>query len=196
MGTPQFPKLKLVVLILASGRGERFVASGGTTHKLDAFIHMRQGLQSITVLQATLDKASSTGLAVHVERANHAGMGDTIAAAVAATRDFDGWLMLPADMPLVPKEVILAVAQGLNEAEICVPIFEGTRGHPVGFSRACLHDLLVLSGDEGARSLFQKFEVNKINVDKLPYAQGCLIDIDTVQDLAAINSPIFLRPSL
>jgi molybdenum cofactor cytidylyltransferase len=118
-------------------------------------------------------------------------MGDTIAAAVAIARDFDGWLILPADMPLVPTDVILAVAQGLHKTEICVPVFEGIRGHPVGFSKACLGDLLALSGDKGARSLFQKFEVKKINVDKLPLAKGCLIDIDTVHDLADINNQAF-----
>jgi molybdenum cofactor cytidylyltransferase len=183
MGAPQLTKLKLAVLILASGRGERFKASGGTTHKLDALIHTGQGLPSTTVLQATLDKACSTGLAVHVERASHTGMGDTIVAAVAATRDFDGWLMLPADMPMVSPEVMLAVAEGLQDAPISVPLFKGERGHPVGFTRACLSDLLRLTGDEGARSLFQKFEVKKVEVDELPDAAGCLIDIDTLQDL-------------
>ena len=192
MGAPQLAKLKLAVLVLASGRGERFKASGGTTHKLDALIHIGQGLPSITVLQATLDKACSTGLAVHVERASHTGMGETIAAAVAATRDFDGWLMLPADMPMVSPEVILTVAAGLQDTPIAVPVFKGKRGHPVGFSRDCLADLLALSGDEGARSLFQKFEVKKINVDDLPLAAGCLMDIDTVQDLENMqNSGIF-----
>jgi molybdenum cofactor cytidylyltransferase len=154
---------------------------------------MGQGLPRKTVLQATLDKACSTGLAVHIERSNHTGMGDTIAAAVAAMRNFDGWLMLPADMPIVSPEVILTVAAGLQDAPIAVPVFKGKRGHPVGFSRDCLADLLALSGDEGARSLFQKFEVKKINVDQLAFAQGCLIDIDTVADLEAINNQIFLN---
>lgn len=190
MGAPRLARLNLVILILASGRGERFKASGGKTHKLDAPIHIQQGLQSITMLQATLDMACSTGLLCHVERANHTGMGDTIAAAVAATQDADGWLMLPADMPFVPKEVILAVASGLNNAEICVPIFQGQRGHPVGFSRACRSELLALSGDEGARSLFQKFEVKKVNVDALPFAEGCLIDIDTVADLERVRGRV------
>lgn len=192
MGTPRLSELKIVVLILASGRGERFIASGGTTHKLDALIHMGHGLPSKTVLQATLDKASSTGLHVHVERRNHSGMGDTIAAAVAANLDADGWLMLPADMPLVPTEVILAVASAIQDSPhiaIAAPFFKEQRGHPVGFSKACLSDLLALSGDEGARSLFQKFEIKKINVDKLPFAQGCLIDIDTVADLALNSQP-------
>ncbi len=188
MGAP-----RVTILILASGRGERFKASGGLMHKLDAHIHI--GLQTKTVLQATLDKASSTGLAVHLERSNHAGMGDTIAAAVAATQDADGWLILPADMPMISPEVILAVANGLlkpSKPAVVAPFFQGERGHPVGFSRTCLSDLLMLRGDSGAKALLTKFGVKKINVSDLPLAAGCLVDIDTQQDLESVkNSGIF-----
>lgn len=57
-----------VVLILGSGRGDRFIASGGTTHKL----HARLG--SKTVLQHTLDAVRSSGLPWHVEDAGHHGI--------------------------------------------------------------------------------------------------------------------------
>ena len=70
-----------VVLVLASGRGERFSASGGTTHKLQA------DLCGATVLQRTLDAVRASGLRWHLEDAGHPGMGDSIAAAVRATRD-------------------------------------------------------------------------------------------------------------
>jgi molybdenum cofactor cytidylyltransferase len=187
MGAPLIPKLSLaelnfVILILASGRGERFIASGGKTHKLDAPFS-----SDMTVLEATFHKASQTGLRVHLERGQHAGMGDTIAAAVAATQDADGWLMLPADMPLVPTSVMLAVAAELCDSPIAAPQFQGKRGHPVGFSKACVQDLLNLTGDQGARALFQNFLAKTIDVEALPGAQGCLLDIDTMQDLERLQ---------
>jgi molybdenum cofactor cytidylyltransferase len=191
MGAPKLPKLSsaaglnLVVLILASGRGERFLASGGSTHKLDAPIRLNN--QTKTVLQATLDHALASGYACHVERSKHLGMGDAIAAAVAAHAKADGWLVLPADMPLVSAELIQVIAAQLNKVPIVVPVFKGRRGHPVGFSRACLNDLLQLTGDAGARCLFQKFEVHEVSVDGLPSGAGCLIDIDTVEDLESIQ---------
>jgi len=43
-------------LILASGRGERFLVSGGTNHKLQADLHGRTGLQR------TLDAVRASGL--------------------------------------------------------------------------------------------------------------------------------------
>ena len=46
---------------------------------------------------AKLVKAS--GLPWHLEDAGHAGMGDSIAAAVAATQEANGWLVLPGDLP-------------------------------------------------------------------------------------------------
>jgi molybdenum cofactor cytidylyltransferase len=166
-----------VVLVLASGRGERFKASGGLTHKLDA------PFKGKTVLQATLDAVIATGLSYHLERANHAGMGDAIAAAVRATKGVPGWLILPADMPLIHPSTILAVAAALKDADVVLPIFEGKQGHPVGFSKNCLRSLLALTGDKGARALSTQFEAKRMSVDNLPYGEGCLIDIDTVEDL-------------
>jgi molybdenum cofactor cytidylyltransferase len=192
-------------LILASGRGERFLASGGTTHKLDALLPTRGGLPAKTVLQATVDAVVESGLPYHIERSGHAGMGDTIAAAVVKTQDANGWLMLPADMPLIDPNAILAVAQALqlecdpaSDVAITLPMVDGQRGHPVGFPKACLNDLLALAGDEGAKSLFQKFQTKKIHVDKLPevhYPEGCLIDMDTVSDLEKINNLLLQRLS-
>lgn len=195
-----------VVLILASGRGKRFIASGGNVHKLDALLPSKSSQSNLpakTVLQTTVDAVVATGLPYHVERANHAGMGDTIAAAVARTRDADGWLILPADMPLIDPEAIAAVASSLqasqNEASnaIILPIVKGERGHPVGFPSACRADLLALSGDSGAKRLFQKFETKKINVNELPrvhFPEGCLLDIDTAQALEKVAALIVSLP--
>lgn len=54
-----------VVLVLASGRGERFIASGGTGSKLQALLGGK------TVLQRTLDAVRASGLPWHVEDAGH-----------------------------------------------------------------------------------------------------------------------------
>ena len=75
------------VLILASGRGERFKASGGSVHKLQAL------LAGKPVLQHTLDAVRASGLPWHVEDAGHPGMGDSIAAAVRHTANAAGWLV-------------------------------------------------------------------------------------------------------
>lgn len=191
------------VLILASGRGERFLASGGTTHKLDALLPAAYGLPAKTILQTTLDAVIATGLPYHVERGQHLGMGDTIAAAVAQTQNANGWLILPADMPLIDPGAILAMATALHESnktadEVVLPMVRGQRGHPVGFSKACQAKLLALSGDNGAKSLLQILQTKKIYIDEIPWVrlpEGCLIDVDTAADIQKINSLIFSRQS-
>ena len=162
------------VLVLASGRGERFLASGGKTNKLQAF------LEGKTVLQHTLDAVRASGLPWHLEQGPHPGMGDTIAAAVRATAQSAGWLLLPADLPLVDSATLRAVAAALAD-RVVVPCFAGQRGHPVGFPAACGAALQRLHGDQGARSVVLAHPHTELDVAD----PGCVTDIDTVADLHA-----------
>jgi molybdenum cofactor cytidylyltransferase len=161
------------VIILASGRGERFKASGGTTHKLQA------QLCGKPILQHTLDAVALSGFPWHLEDAAHPGMGDSISAGVAATPDSNGWLILPADLPLIRAETIRTVAKFLRQMPIVVPTHQGERGHPVGFSRDCQNDLLALSGPLGALTVLRKYPSREIPVNDI----GIHIDVDTVDDL-------------
>lgn len=167
-----------VVLILASGRGERFTASGGTGSKLDAL------LAGKPVLERTLDAVRASGLPWHLERQAHAGMGDSIAAAVRATQDASGWLILPGDLPLVRAETLRAVAAALERHSVVLPHFRAQRGHPVGFAASCRDDLLRLSGPQGAapvvRAQSAMGSVARLDVDD----PGIVVDIDTVENLA------------
>lgn len=176
--------MKPTVIILASGRGERFLASGGNTHKLQA----KLGGQS--VLEHTLDAVQASGLPWHLENAGHPGMGDSIAAAVLATTQASGWLILPADLPLVQSSTLCTVAAALAEGVVVVPVFEGQRGHPVGFSVSCRQALLNLRGNKGAAPVVQANQAIELIVTD----QGCVMDIDTVADLDAAEK--YLRQRL
>ncbi len=172
------------VLILASGRGERFAASGGTVHKLQALLGGK------TVLARTLDAVRASGLPWHLEDAGHPGMGDSIAAAVRATRDAAGWLILPADLPLIQAATLLQVAAALQTHDVVVPVFEGSRGHPVGFAAACGPALQDLKGNQGAASVVRSHDATELIVDDI----GCVTDIDTLDDLARAEA--LLTPPL
>lgn len=176
------------VLILASGRGERFLASGGTTHKLQAL------LAGKTVLQHTLDAVKASGLPWHLEDEGHPGMGDSIAAAVGKTPDAAGWLVIPADLPLIQAETLLRVATALQSADVVQPVFEQAAeqlsGHPVGFARVCLDKLLKLEGNKGAAGVLFDYTAIKLVVNDV----GIITDIDTVDDLA--RAEVLLKRSL
>jgi len=168
-----------IVIVLASGRGERFAASGGTTSKLQAL------LMGKTVLQHTLAAVQASGLPWYLEDSGQPGMGDSIAAAVRATWQSDpqlaGWLILPADLPLIQSATLCAVAAALREHEVVAPVYRGQRGHPVGFGAACGQALLDLKGNRGAASVVLARAVFSLLVNDV----GCVTDIDTVTDLRA-----------
>ncbi|MFO6419007.1 NTP transferase domain-containing protein [Hylemonella sp. W303a] len=173
--------MSFVVLVLASGRGERFLASGGAAlapHKLQA------SLEGQTVLQRTLDAVRASGLPWHLEHDNHPGMGDSIAAAVRAAcvthPHARGWLILPADLPLIHPDTLRRVAEAPAEWQVVRPVYQGEAGHPVRFTNDCTHDLLALQGDAGAVSVVRRHgPPQTIEVDDA----GCVTDIDTVEDL-------------
>lgn len=175
------------VIVLASGRGERFAASGGTTHKLQAL------LAGKTVLQHTLDAVQASGLPWHLEEGGHPGMGDSIAAAVRATwpssAQTSGWLILPADLPLIQSDTLRAVAAALTGPDVVVPVYLGQRGHPVGFSARCGPALLGLKGNKGAAAVVHAYNAIELIVNDA----GCVTDIDTVADLAAADRALTPR---
>jgi molybdenum cofactor cytidylyltransferase len=176
-----------VVLVLASGKGERFIASGGTGSKLQAM------LAGKPVLERTLEVVRASGLAWHLEDAGHAGMGDSIAAAVRATQDAPGWLVLPGDLPLIQPESLRAVAAALEHDEVVLPLYQGQRGHPVGFSAACRDALLALTGAQGAASVVRECSAVRPPAQLVLDDEGVVTDIDTLQDLAVAHARLLAR---
>jgi molybdenum cofactor cytidylyltransferase len=169
----------VVVIVLAAGRGERFLASGGAVHKLDAM------LDGQPVLQHVMHAVQASGLDSHLVRpeGGTAGMGDSIALGVKVCADADGWLILPGDLPLVRADSLRRVALALADHEVVVPHHEGGPGHPVGFRRACFDALAGLSGDAGAASIVRarrkEGKVRDLQLDD----PGIRFDVDTLDDL-------------
>lgn len=175
MNAPALP----TVIVLASGRGDRFRASGGAGSKLAAL------LAGKPVLSRTLAAVQASGLPWHLEDAGHPGMGDSIAAAVRHTADAAGWLILPGDLPLMQPATLQQVAAALRDGyRAAQPHYRGERGHPVGFSDDCRDALMALEGNSGAapvlRGLRSAGQVADIEVDDL----GVITDIDTLDALA------------
>jgi molybdenum cofactor cytidylyltransferase len=192
----------LTLIVLAAGLGSRFRGAG---HKLAQ--PLEGGGDSGTVLGVTLRNAIASHLPVRVvatadlaplvlqqvaacdvvivpAQALGRGIGDSIAAGVSASADAPGWLMLPADMPRVRPSTIQQVAEALRTNAVAFAQYKGRRGHPVGFAAELYSELVALSGDEGARRLIARYPAQAVDVDDA----GVLIDIDTVNDLAALRA--------
>ena len=190
------------VIVLAAGKGARFL---GADHKLV------QSLGTGTVLGTTLRHAILSGLPLvvvttdalaDVARRSVAardvvvlpeidasapgllGMGYSIATGVSARPDASGWLILPADMPLVQSSTLQAVARELEHHPVAYAQHRGRRGHPVGFSAELYSELAMLTGDEGARRLVARYPALGVEVDD----PGVLLDVDTEADLERLRS--------
>ena len=117
------------------------------------------------------------------ERAEQ-GMGTSIAAGVAASADATGWVIALGDMPWIRLDTMATLVDALRErggAKIVVPVFDGQRGHPVGFTGDYRARLQSLTGDSGAREILKAdaISVKEINVDD----EGIIADVDTRADL-------------
>jgi molybdenum cofactor cytidylyltransferase len=167
-----------VVIVLAAGHGERFAASGGNVHKLQALLGGKP------VIDHVMEAIRASGLPFHVVQADPSrpGMGDSIAAGVRATADAAGWLILPADLPLVKASTLLAIAAPSSMA-VTVPVHEGQRGHPVRFGAVCCDALMQLEGGQGAASVLKaQMAVGSVAFMDVDDA-GVVTDIDTLEDL-------------
>jgi molybdenum cofactor cytidylyltransferase len=187
-----------VVIVAAAGRGSRYAGRG---HKLVQALGestvmgttlghvLESGLPLVVVTTEALADEASTIVArrdvVAISDADAArGMGHSIAAGVQARSQAPGWLVLPADMPMVGAPVLQAVAGALARHAVVFAQHHGRRGHPVGFSSGMYSELLSLAGDEGARRLLARYPAVGVETED----PGVLFDIDTEADLAAARA--------
>ncbi len=111
----------------------------------------------------------------------HEGQATSLKAGLTKVNDVDQVLILLGDMPLVPevhyKYLLHAMRMG---ASAVMTETDGTLLPPAVFSKQHFNDLLDLSGDQGARSLFRRLE----NTDTVPLKRELALDIDTIADLS------------
>lgn len=178
-----------VVIILAGGQGQRFYASGGTSHKLDAL------LEGQSVLQHVIAAVNASGLRWHLVRPNGgtAGMGASIALGVRATADAGGWLILPGDLPLIRPLTLQRVADALTSDSIVVPHFGQRHGHPVGFGHDYLTALTSLRVDAGAAAIVRAARAEGRVHDLALNDAGIIDDVDTLSDLARARRHFLAR---
>ncbi|MBL8436492.1 MAG: nucleotidyltransferase family protein [Zoogloea sp.] len=191
---------RIVGLLLAAGQGRRFggdkllqpLADGTPVAVAAARALKAACVDSIAVLRPEQDALASLleaeGLRVVRCAAARSGMGHSLAAGVAASRDAHGWLVALADMPCIRVATLQAVAELIGGgAALAAPRYAERRGHPVGFASRWRDALLALEGDEGARAILQqsRFLLHVLETDD----PGVLQDVDSPADLAALRLP-------
>jgi molybdenum cofactor cytidylyltransferase len=181
-------------ILLAAGHARRFGADklmhplAGQPMACVSAAALRRVLPTLAVVrpeqQTLIEQLAAQGVPTITPGETNGGMGMSIAAGVAARAGAKGWLIALADMPFIQPETIACVLAALqNGSVIAAPVYQGQRGHPVGFSAAFGDALRALHSDAGARELLQRHaaEITLIACDDA----GILGDIDTPSDLPA-----------
>lgn len=183
----------LAGILLAAGSGKRFGADKLTARLPDgqsvavaAARNLRAAISRCVVVVKSLDSElartlADMGFSVVVNRRPNRGMGSSIAAAVRATPDVQGWLIALADMPFIETQTVAEICRSFRTDRIVAPVYAGQRGHPVLFGRRFSAQLQALQGEKGARQLL------RLHADSLRLVptddSGVVRDIDYPADL-------------
>ena len=183
----------VIGVLLAAGEAVRFGADklaarlpDGTPLGLAALKNLIAALDAVVAVVRPGSGATEAALSAQGARTTvcpnaAAGMGASLAWGIRAAPAASGWVIALADMPWVRPQTIAAIAAELRAgASIAAPTCRGRRGNPVGFAAAHYPQLIVLSGDEGAKQVLAANAVTLIATDD----EGVLRDVDTRADLA------------
>lgn len=136
-------------------------------HRVDLIEPMLEGKDITVVINSDYQTGQSSSL--------KAGLR-------SLTGETEAVLFLLGDQPLVESETINSILSGYvtSKSPIVLPMFNGKRGNPVLFSRETFSTLESLSGDCGARTLFQEYagKILEVPVDD----PNIHFDLDTEDD--------------
>ncbi len=182
-------------ILLAAGSGRRFGSDkliqtlhNGQAVAVQSYINLLQATDQALVVvkpdnQILINQLQSTYANIVVCLDAEFGMGNSLACAIRASVDADGWVIALADMPWIKTATIKQVSNALRtKTAIVAPCWQGQRGHPVGFSKIFGSELAQLQGDSGAKSLLQTHSQQLKLIDCND--PGVLQDIDHPIDLS------------
>jgi molybdenum cofactor cytidylyltransferase len=105
------------------------------------------------------------------------GMSASLRAGIdAAPADCSGALICLGDMPFVRPDTLDRLARFRSKRAAVFPTWQGKRGNPVLLTRSLFADIMLLTGDQGARALLGATpdQVAELPVDD----PGILRDVD------------------
>ncbi|QDT80389.1 molybdopterin-guanine dinucleotide biosynthesis protein MobA [Gimesia maris] len=101
--------------------------------------------------------------------------------------DDEGWLLVPADHPVLEPSVIDELCQAWEHcpAAVMIPTYQNRKGHPTFFRWSLAGEIFKLAEEQGINALWQ-------SRDLVPHLQECdvpeiLVDLDTPADFDALK---------
>lgn len=113
-----------------------------------------------------------------------------IAAGVLHRPQSPGWLLLPADMPMLQTSTLQALAAGLQHGPIVYPCHRHRRGHPIAMSSELFSELMRLDSEQGLRRLAARYPCVDVEVDDPGVHMAMEAQPDLNQLRAQLTGPI------
>lgn len=171
------------------GQPKQLLPVGGRPMvRLVAEVVCAAGLAQVVVVigaEASAVAQALAGLPVEIVVNPHwaDGLSTSVRAGLGVLRpEVQAALMVLADQPRLTPGLLttLADCHRNSGAPIVVPVHEGRRGNPALFDRALFSELMALEGDQGGRTLIERYEarVEFVQVDEA----AIVMDVDTRED--------------
>ena len=188
--------MKIAGLILAAGQSSRmghdnklmmpFRGKLMLSHVLDAaqssnlfHVGVVVGYQSKTINKLILNQNFQ-----YIKNKNwESGMASSIVAGIDHLSQFNGYLILLGDMPLITPDLINKIIDYGADDKIVVPIKNGKQGNPVFFGSDFREELMALSGDVGAKKVIKENQSSVVEIEI--QSNAIFKDFDTRDSLKA-----------
>jgi molybdenum cofactor cytidylyltransferase len=146
------------------------------------------GFSAETIRQRISDSPMKN-LRIVVNHKYGQGMATSLRTGLAAlSENTDAALIVLADQPFIRPETVDRIIDQYrqSDAQIVIPIFQGSRGNPVLLDRSVFHEVMALQGDIGCRAIFGNHldGIVKAEVDDI----GILLDIDSKEDYERLRT--------
>lgn len=194
-------------IVLAAGMSTRFgstkqLAEVGGKHLLERVLDaaLSSCLDRVFLVLGHRAEEISNTLKVHdsgdrlqilINPDYQAGMSRSLSFGIDHIRElFPSVMILLGDQPLIDANLIDYLAYRFQSSlkEICLPVCQGRRGHPVLFSRRFYNAIMSVEGDIGAREILLKNPDSILAID-ISNSQ-IFLDVDTPADVEALRSQL------
>lgn len=88
-----------------------------------------------------------------------------LASAVMASAQSPGWLLLPADMPMLQEDTLSTLAQALLQYPLVIPEYRDHPGQPIGFSAEFYSELINLKRERDLLRLISRYPAKAVPVN-------------------------------